>query len=185
MKITSKASVIGIYHLPHNFVGSSNKIKFDLHTLEGLGVLEKKICRKLLEPFPPDYKVGNAFFTLHADWINNGKCLRDPGVHVDGAIVDTDPSASWVYDHSGAICLVFFGISVKGWVGNFKGYLTSGGSCNHVELDSGFLLEPNVIYYGNSHFIHESLTVNEITLGGMARITFPVGKEYINLGHPI
>jgi hypothetical protein len=36
------------------------------------------------------------------------------------------------------------------------------------------MLEPNVVYYGNSQFLHESLPIDETVHRVVARITLPI-----------
>lgn len=61
----------------------------------------------------------------------------------------------------------------KGWNGVFNSEPGIGGDCAHVNLNEGFILKPNTVYYGNSQFIHESLPVDKNVFRVMVRVTLP------------
>lgn len=63
----------------------------------------------------------------------------------------------------------------KGWNGVFEGKPGIGGDCSGVQIkDEGFILKPNVVYYGNSQFVHESLPIDKTVERVMLRITLPL-----------
>lgn len=68
----------------------------------------------------------------------------------------------------------------KGWVGSFDDVAAIGGDCTHLNLNEGFILKPNTVYYGNSQFIHESLPVDKNVFRIMMRITLPKDYPVIN-----
>lgn len=68
----------------------------------------------------------------------------------------------------------------KGWNGEFQGDAYVGGDCTKIQgLGEGFILKPNVVYYGNSQFLHESLPIDESTHRVLARITLPLDYEVL------
>ena len=63
--------------------------------------------------------------------------------------------------------------SCLGWVGEYDGLPKVGGDCRHIALGTPELLRENTVYYGNNHFIHESLPVSRDIHRVFARITLP------------
>lgn len=61
----------------------------------------------------------------------------------------------------------------KGWNGIFNDNAGVGGDCTHINLNEGFMLKANTVYYGNSQFIHESIPVDKNVFRTMVRITLP------------
>lgn len=71
----------------------------------------------------------------------------------------------------------------KGWNGEFDGKPEKGGNCSlfhlhpklalNVQPDKGFLLKPNVVYYGTSQFVHQSLVTSKKVHRTLVRITLP------------
>jgi hypothetical protein len=53
-----------------------------------------------------------------------------------------------------------------------------GGDCRHIALDAPFTLTENTVYYGNNHFIHESLPIAIDAHRVFARITLPENHQY-------
>jgi len=67
-------------------------------------------------------------------------------------------------------------VGCMGWNGVFEGKAGIGGDCTHLDIkqESGFLLKPNVAYYGNSQFVHESLPIEKNIHRNLVRITLPL-----------
>ena len=63
--------------------------------------------------------------------------------------------------------------SCIGWNGDYDGLPNVGGDCSKIDLDTPLLLRENKVYYGNNHFIHESLSVDQDVHRVFARITMP------------
>jgi hypothetical protein len=55
-----------------------------------------------------------------------------------------------------------------------------GGDCSHIDLNGGFILKPNMIYYGNSQWIHESLPLEEEIHRNLIRITLPLEYQLLS-----
>jgi hypothetical protein len=68
----------------------------------------------------------------------------------------------------------------KGWNGTFDGNPGIGGDCSHIDLNGGFILKPNMIYYGNSQWIHESLPLEEEIHRNLIRITLPLEYQLLS-----
>lgn len=67
-------------------------------------------------------------------------------------------------------------VGCMGWNGLFEGKAGVGGDCSHLDIkqESGFLLKPNMAYYGNSQFVHESLPIEKNVHRNLVRITLPL-----------
>ena len=57
-------------------------------------------------------------------------------------------------------------------------FIEDSGDCSHIQLDEPFQLERNKVYYGNNHFIHESLEVKDDVHRVFVRITMPEDHEF-------
>jgi hypothetical protein len=68
----------------------------------------------------------------------------------------------------------------KGWNGIFEGNPYVGGDCSRIKVGEGFMLEPNMVYYGNSQFLHESLPIDKTTHRVVAMITLPIDYPVLN-----
>ncbi len=80
---------------------------------------------------------------------------------------------------TGGIILASNYSACKGWIGSYNGTPGVGWDCSNIELDTPFTLEPNTVYYGNNHFIHESIPMRDDVNRVLVRITLP--QEHIYL----
>ena len=169
---------------------------FRLDTLAGLPLKYLRIVRAMIQHLPTKY--GYAFLTAHGAKLKPGETLRRPGKHIDGnylynverwgngggndwKVTDSTILSETEFMRSyraktGGMLIISNTESCMGWNGMFMNEPKTGGDCSHIkELTdkSGFILKPNVIYYGNSQFIHESLPVSEDIHKNMVRITLP------------
>lgn len=185
----------GVIEIPY-FEGKESMVPFDLKTLEGLKENQKKIASQMLSGIKN--KIGTAFFTIHGRKLKKGETLRRPGPHTDGNYephnmtfggggwkvgengpeINTDLHARQYDKELGGIILASNVESCLGWKGTYKGLPGKGGDCSEIKLDQPFMLERNKIYYGNNHFIHESLPVNEDAHRVFVRITLPENHVY-------
>ena len=196
--IQSKAVVCGHITLPQ-FTGHQSMIPFDLETLAGLPQEFVKITADLTAHLKT--KVGTAFFTIHGKTLKAGQTLRRPGPHTDGSydktvldwnggggggwkIGENGPSmtsaehARLYLNTHGGIILASNYAACKGFVGEFKGIPGVGGDCSKLTLNEPFMLEANKIYYGNNHFVHESLPMQDDVHRVFVRITLPETHAY-------
>lgn len=68
----------------------------------------------------------------------------------------------------------------RAWNGTFEGKPGIGGDCSKLTgLDGGFILKPNMAYYGNSQFLHESLPIDKTVHRVIVRITLPMDYPVI------
>lgn len=180
------------------FEGEYSMLPFNLETLEGLSDSFKPLAMNLLKSVSA---LGIGFFTLHGKKLQKGETLRRGGPHTDGSFDKNvfdwgdDGGGGWKIgengppithpDHiklynstQGGLILASNFASCLGWGGEFEGLPGVGGDCSHINLNSPFLLKSNKIYYGNNHFIHESLPVSEEVHRVFVRITLPYDHEY-------
>ena len=160
--------------------GEFSMIPFDLLTLTGLSKEFKNIVIDMLKGV--SHKGGEAYFTLHGKILSKSETLRRGGAHTDGnyepynmsfgtgggggwKVGENGPAINTRLHHrqyvkdTGGIILASNHEACLGWNGEYEGLPKVGGDCSHIELDDPFLLEKNKVYYGNNHFIHESLPV--------------------------
>ena len=176
--------------------GHHSMIPFDLDTLDGLTSEFQEVANSLLQDI--HHRGGTAFFTIHGKTLLKGQTLRRGGPHTDGSYDKsifswggggwkvgengpplTSKEHSRLYNSTtGGIILASNFSSCKGWVGDFKGLPGVGGDCRHIKLNNHFNLYPNVVYYGNNHFIHESISVSANIHRVFARITMPKNHIY-------
>ena len=180
--------------------GEFAMIPFDMETLIGVPKFFIHVVEKMLENIPRGK--GTAFLTIHGKKLKSGETLRRPGAHVDGNYephtmdfsgggngwktgeegrpVGHPTHTRQFCSDKGGIIMVSNYHACNGWVGEYEGYVEKGGDCTHLDLGEPFMLEPDTIYYGNNHFIHESLPVDTDCHRVLARITLPEDHLYIN-----
>lgn len=196
--IDSKYKCVGNIDLPY-MNGEYSMIPFNLKTLEGLTDEFKKIAGDMLKGVSG--LVGTGYLTVHGKTLKAGKTLRRPAPHTDGnyepvkmsfgggggngwkvgengPAIDTDLHHRQYVNEKGGIILATNYASCLGWKGKYEGLPNVGGDCRHIELDQPTLLSENKVYYGNNHFIHESLPVGRDVHRVFARITLPEDHIY-------
>lgn len=191
----SFAKVTNEIELP-KIEGEYAMIPFDIKTFEGLSGVCLQIAKKMMQGV--DVKGGTAFLTLHGKKLKKGETLRRGGPHTDGNYephLMTFGGGGWkvgqdgpgintaLHDRQynnprGGIILASNYSSCLGWIGEYEGLPRTGGDCSHIQLDAPFELEANKVYYGNNHFIHESVEVKDDVHRVFARITLPENHEY-------
>ena len=173
-------------------------IPFDLKTLKGLPDYLINTAAMMLKGITCS---GIGYFTIHGKAIKNGKTLRRGAPHTDGnyepvcmsfgggggngwkvgengAAIDTDKHKRQYESSKGGLLLATNYASCLGWQGEYNGLPQVGGDCRHIKLDEPHLLQANKVYYGNNHFIHESLPVGRDIHRVFARITLPEDHVY-------
>lgn len=172
--------------------GEMSMLPFDMSTLEGLPDSLKQTAEKMLSGI--SHRVGEAFFTIHGKTLKKSQTLRRGGPHIDGSYdkavfnwgggggwkvgengpgTSTEDHARLYLSNKGGILLASNFESCLGWTGEFDGTPGRGGDCSHIELNSPFMLKRDTVYYGNNHFIHESLPISADFHRVMVRITLP------------
>ena len=190
----SKFNSVGTIELPY-VCGEYKMIPFDMETLDGLTGEFKEIAKQMIAPIKK--KVGIAYLTVHGKFVKKGKTLRRPAPHTDGnyephlmtfgggwKVGENGPAINTMLHERqynsefGGIILATNYSSCLGWRGEYEGMPNVGGDCRHINLDEPFLLKDGVIYYGNNHFIHESLPVGKDVHRVFARVTLPENHKY-------
>ena len=192
----SKSIQTGTIELPM-IEGEFSMMPFDLKTLAGLPTEFVAIAKQMLKGITNDG--GQAFFTLHGKKLKANDTLRRGSPHADGnycakayrfggsgggKIGENGPSADskahedYYLTQLGGIILASNFESYLGWNGKFDGLPMVGGDCRHIKLNEPFMLKKDTVYYGNNHFIHESLPVTEDVHRVFARITMPIDHDY-------
>lgn len=173
--------------------GEFSMIPFNLSTLEGLPKHLYAIAEKMLEGIPG--LTGIAYLTLHGKKLKSTETLRRGGPHTDGNYepvnmtfggsgggwkigengpgIHTETHKRQYVNPKGGIILASNHAACLGWQGEYEGLPAVGGDCSGIVLDEPFMLEENTVYYGNNHFIHESLPVTKDVHRVFVRITLP------------
>jgi len=178
-------------------IGHHSMIPFDLQSFDGLnqvqGTLAKSITRNITG------LQGKAYLTIHGKILKSGDTLRRGGAHTDGNYekyymsfsgggwkvgengppVGSKTHKRQYIKETGGIIMASNYVSCIGWVGEYNDTPRVGGDCSHIKnLGESFELNKNTIYYGNNHFIHESLPVQEDVHRVFIRITLPENHIY-------
>ena len=176
-------------------------LPFDVKTLEGLPKEFKTLALNMLKGIKN--LRGTAFFTIHGKTLKPRETLRRPAPHTDGnyephlmtfggcgggwkvgengPAINTDLHARQYNSEKGGIVMATNYPSCLGWVGEYDGLPNVGGDCRHIDLDTPVLLREDTVFYGNNHFIHESIPVTRKVHRVFARITLP--EDHIYQGH--
>ena len=96
----------------------------------------------------------------------------------DGPAIGSDLHKRQYCIDKGGIILASNYQACIGWVGEYQGLPAVGGYCEHIQLNEPFGLKENNVYYGNNHFIHESLAMSDDVHRVFARITLPETHIY-------
>lgn len=96
----------------------------------------------------------------------------------NGPSINTNLHERQYNSELGGIILASNYSSCVGWDGYYDGMPLRGGDCSHLNVKNHFTLKENTVYYGNNHFIHESLPVNDNVHRVFARITMPETHKY-------
>jgi hypothetical protein len=177
--------------------GEYSMIEFNLETFAGLTNEFKHIAQQMMKGIT--HNRGKAYFTIHGKKLKKGETLRRGGAHIDGNYephLMTFGGGGWKVGQdgfstespihkrqyikdSGGIVLASNYRACNGWVGDFDGLPGKGGDCTHIGLGDHFELNPNQVYYGNNHFIHESLAMKNDVHRVFVRITMPENHKYV------
>lgn len=190
--LNSKALNLGRASIP-DFDYRISMIPFNLDTLAGV----RDDLRPLVATMTKHLKLkrGTAFLTADRKSIKQGQTHRRGGAHIDGNYLGLDwrtpdPGGGWKVGNDGSsltkeqhqesYCSSTGGMLIisdyqacKGWEGIFDATARTGGSCEHLELDNGFWLQPLTVYQTTSQFIHQSMPVSENITRRLVRITLP------------
>lgn len=137
---------------------------------------------------------GTAYLTIDEKLVRQNTSHRRGGPHVDGNYLYawSDEGSGWLTGengrmlseekhrdqycaNTGGMLIVSSHEACKGWNGRIAGIPAQGGDCSRLDLSEmeEFMLSPNVVYWGNSTFVHESLPVKQDVYRQLVRITLP------------
>jgi hypothetical protein len=193
--ITSRVRSLGSVTLP-SVLGEHSMIPFNMKTLEGVPKAFIECVTQMLHNVSCLDVTG--FLTVHGKVLKAGGTLRRGSPHTDGnyepinmrfggggwKVGERGPElgstlhARQYLNTKGGIIMASNYSSCLGWEGTFEGKPRRGGDCRHLNLNTPFLLEPDQVYYGNNHFIHESLPVDVGVHRVVVRITLPEDHKY-------
>lgn len=197
--ITSISKELNPITLNHHR-GEVSMLPFKLDNLDELPAKFRETVKQMIEFLP--IKKGIAYLTVHGKFVKESKTLRRGGAHIDGnylpdkskwgndggwKIGENGPATNTTFhkqsyeSNTGGMIIASNYSSCMGWNGQFEGTPNVGGDCTHIDLGKGFMLKPNIVYYGNSQFIHESLPVKQDVFRLMYRITLPQNYQPLNL----
>lgn len=182
----SKSKIVGETKL-NKFEGHIRMIPFNMRSLKGVPKDFKENVKSALSSIKN--KEGEAYLEIEGKFIKKQRTLRRPGAHIDGNYKPSEltfgPKPYMCVDFerqfkkkTGGIILVTNYASSIGWNGDFCGEPKKGGDCSHFNLGECFELKEDAIYYGNNHFIHESLPLDKSVHRTFMRITLPEDHEY-------
>lgn len=193
----SVAVEVGGIQIPY-IDGEYSMIPFDLDSFHGLPQMFIDCAQSMLSGVR--HCGGIAFFTAHGKTLKANETLRRGGPHTDGSYdnsvfswatggwkvgengppVDSEDHNRLYNSETGGIILASNFESCLGWIGEYDGLPGVGGDCSKIRLDEPFMLKKDTIYYGNNHFIHESLPVSRDVHRNFVRITMPHDHVYGN-----
>lgn len=177
--------------------GHISMVPFDMQTLKGIPEEYKASVENMLRGIKN--RKGVAHFTIHGQTLKKSETQRRPGAHTDGNYVKTlldwggngwkvgenGPSVgstehARLYETElGGMIIASNFQACNAYLGEFDGLPGVGGDCSKISLgEPSFKLEENNLYYGNNHFIHESLPMSEDVHRVMMRITLPEDHEF-------
>lgn len=178
-----------------NYNGKTGMIPFELSDLNTLPSEFRQTVREMIKNLPN--KIGEAFITVHGEFVKQSNTLRRGAPHIDGNYIKqlcswgSGGGNGWKVEENGVVLsskdhllsyenpnggmIIASNYSAcMGWNGEFEGSANVGGDCSHIDLNDGFMLKANTAYYGNSQFIHESLPLDKDVHRVMYRITLPI-----------
>lgn len=202
--IISISKELGKIEIPsEEGIGELKMVPFDLATLQGVPGKYTKLVLAMVEHLPKREGIG--YLTLDGRTVQEGTTQRRGGAHIDGNYIPEDRSGGWssagqggwkvgeggrelssenhklsYESKTGGMLIASTYPACKGWNGEFDGNPGIGGDCTHIELNEGFMLKPNHLYYGNSQFVHESLPLDKTVHRTIVRITLPIDYPILN-----
>ena len=196
--ITSKVKEVNTIKIPE-VDNNLSMLQFNMNTLNEVPGELKQCVEDMIKHLPD--RNSNAFLTVDRKVVKSGETHRRGGAHIDGnymidvcawggkgggngwkvgeggAQLNTEQHKLSYENEDGGIIITSNYPTCKGWSGVYNGSPRVGGDCTHLELDKGFILEENVVYHGNSRFIHESLPLKENVDRTMIRVTLPLNYK--------
>lgn len=198
--IHSKSKQLHKLTIP-SYNGEIKMLPFNLSSLDEVPEQFRETVRSMTDVLPE--LSGTAYLTVDGKIVEVNNSHRRGGAHIDGNYLaemcnwgnggggngwkvgeggrqlNTSEHQRSYRKETGGMLIASTYPSCRGWDGSFEGEPNIGGDCSHIQLPKGFMLLPNVLYYGNSQWIHESLPVKETVHRTIIRITLP--EDYPSL----
>jgi len=190
--ITSISEELYSVSIPEH-TGEIKMLPFNLDNLKDVPGKFREVVEKMISCL--SLKSGTAFLTVDGKVVEQGKTQRRGGVHIDGnyipemnswgdggwkvgeggRVISSQEHKLSYESETGGMLIASNYPACKGWNGIYDGNPYVGGDCSQITgLNEGFILKPNVVYYGNSQFLHESLPIDKTIHRTLMRITLPM-----------
>lgn len=197
--ISSKVKVVGEIKFP-SFNNEHVYMAKNLvgRKLQGVPKQYENIIQNMLDAAKIPLHTG-FYVTIDEKSLKKGTKLRRGGIHIDGNYVFGWGGGGWLngvpgrmlteHQHKiqyqselGGILMVSNFQACEGFIGEVDGVAGQGGDCEHLrdklkEMES-FWLKENVVYLGNSTFIHEGHPVNKDVARQLIRLTLDTTYRY-------
>jgi hypothetical protein len=168
------------------------------HGLQGVPNQYHSIINKMLSSAKIPQHTG-FYVTIDEQALRKDAKLRRGGVHIDGNYVFGWGGNGWLngvagrmltedqhriqyQSELGGVIMASNFQACEAFVGTIEGVAGQGGDCEHLrdklpEMDS-FWLKENVVYHGNSTFIHEGHVVSQDVKRQLVRLTLDTTYKY-------
>lgn len=200
MQLHSKVRAVGQITFPE-FTGAHVYMARNLagHPLQGVPDEYQDIINSMLADAGIPEHTG-FYVTIDEQFLKKSNKLRRGGVHIDGNyLFSWGSSGGWLngtpgrmlteeqhrlqyQSELGGVIMASSFIACEAFVGTIEGVASHGGDCEHLrpqfsQMES-FWLKENVVYLGNSTFIHEGHVVSQDTNRQLVRITLDTTFQY-------
>jgi len=205
MQLHSKARAVGQITFPE-FTGAQVYMARNLagHPLQGVPEQYHSVVESMLADAGIPEHTG-FYVTIDEQFLKKDAKLRRGGVHVDGNYLFPKSANGWgssggwlngtpgrmltVDEHRlqyqselGGVVMASSFVACEAFVGTVDGVPGQGGDCEHLrdQFDKmeNFWLQENVVYLGNSTFIHEGHIVSKDTNRQLVRLTLDTTYKY-------
>lgn len=200
MQIHSKVRAVGEIAFPE-FMGAHVYMARNLagHALQGVPEAYHDVVNVMLEQAGIPEHTG-FYVTIDEQFLKKDAKLRRGGVHIDGnylfgwgggsgwlngvpgRMLTEDQHRLQYQSELGGVIMASSFIACQAFSGTIDGVAGQGGDCEHLrsELDKmdSFWLKENVVYLGNSTFVHEGHVVSQDTNRQLVRITLDTTFQY-------
>jgi hypothetical protein len=200
MQLHSKARPVGEIAFPE-FAGAHVYMARNLvgHPLQGVpDTYHNAVNTMLANAGIPEHT--GFYVTIDEQFLKKSNKLRRGGVHIDGNyLFSWGSSGGWLngtpgrmltedqhrlqyQSELGGVIMASSFIACEGFLGTIDGAAGHGGDCEHLRPElskmESFWLKENVVYLGNSTFVHEGHVVSQDTNRQLIRITLDTTFRY-------
>jgi hypothetical protein len=200
MQLHSKARAVGEIVFP-GFTGAHVYMARNLvgHPLQGVPDEYQGIVSNMLQQAGIPEHTG-FYVTIDEQFLKKDAKLRRGGVHIDGNyLFSWGSSGGWLngtpgrmltedqhrlqyQSELGGVIMASSFVACEAFLGTIDGTAGHGGDCEHLRSElskmESFWLKENVVYLGNSTFVHEGHVVSQDTNRQLVRITLDTTFQY-------